>query len=281
MKKNQSTGLLRTYLKNGYILFVIKNLLIALGVIIVAITIVLLWLKRYTEHGQEFAVPDVTRMYVEEARPILEAQGMRLVVIDSTYSKKVPYGTIVEQNPPTGRMAKHGRNVYLIINANGARQVALPDLYDVSYRQAEATLLAMNIKVEEVLYEPSEFKDIVLDVLYKGTSLSVGSRLTEGCSVTLVIGQGRGTEMVEVPNLIGMTVHEARSLLLAQYLTLGVIDYDEPPTEETQDSYVIYNQTPNAGEMLLEGSGIDVHLSTNVEKAAVAVEQESNDDDFF
>ena len=57
------------------------------------------WLRGYTQHGVEVEVEDVRGLVVAEAEPILNAKGLRLVVVDSTYSDKVPFGTIVEQDP--------------------------------------------------------------------------------------------------------------------------------------------------------------------------------------
>ncbi|MCQ2346386.1 MAG: PASTA domain-containing protein [Paludibacteraceae bacterium] len=280
MKKNQYTEKAKSFWKNSFIAFVLKNLLAAIAIILIIVTLTVIWLKRYTEHGIEVEVPEVTGMYIEEAKVVAEAQGLHVMVIDSTYSKKVPYGSIVEQNPQAGRKAKHGRSIYLIINAKGARQVVLPDLHDNSYRQAESTLATLGIQVEEVVYEPSEYRDIVLDVLYKGVSQEPGTKLTEGCQVTLVVGQGKGTEMVSVPNIQGMTLKDARALLRSEYLTIGAMAYDEAPTEETKEQFVIYSQDPAAGTMLLEGSGIDVSLSTDLEKAATA-NNDYSDEDFF
>ena len=52
------------------------------------------WLRGYTQHGVEVEVEDVRGLVVAEAEPILNAKGLRLVVVDSTYSDKVPFGTI-------------------------------------------------------------------------------------------------------------------------------------------------------------------------------------------
>jgi beta-lactam-binding protein with PASTA domain len=192
----------------------------------------------------------------------------------------VPFGTIVDQNPPADTHAKNGRSVYVIINAQSVRQVPIPDLHDISYRQAEATLKSLGISVKDYVYEPSEYKDLILDIRQNGRSIEAGERLDEGSDVTLVIGRGKGTEKVAVPNLCGKSLSEARSLLLSRYLTLGIFEYDVEPTEETESLYIVYKQEPTAGTMIIEGSRVDLKLSTDIEKAAVLTE-ESDEDDFF
>lgn len=248
--------------------FVVLNLLAAVFLLGIGLIILICSLEGYTRHGEEVEVPAVTGMYLEMATPILEAEQLHPVVIDSTYSNKVPMGTIVEQNPPAGAHAKQDRPIYLVVNARARREVALPDLIDMSYRQAITKLQQMQLPVSDTLFEPSEFRDIVLDIRYNGESLEPGSRLREGTPLTLVVGYGKGTEMVAVPNLAGLSLQGARSLLLQEALTLGSVEYDVEPTEETRDAYHVVSQTPDADQYLLQGSHVDVRLSTDIEKAA-------------
>lgn len=269
-----------TWWKTSNSAFMLKNLLAAVLIGIVLLIILFSWLRRYTEHGIEVEIPDVTGMYIEEAQTILAAHNLQCQVVDSTYSKKVPLGTIVEQNPPALSHAKRNRTVYLIINASYRRQVPMPELHDISYRQAEATLRSLNLEIADIIYEPSEYKDLVLDVRQGGESLEAGSRVAEGSQVILVVGKGKGSELVATPNLLGKTITEARSLLLSQYLTLGGLSYDEPPTEETAELYIVYKQDPAPGRLIIEGSRVDVSLSTDMEKATMS-HVEEQDDDFF
>lgn len=270
----------KTFWRSSKAGFIVKNILIAIAVGIVALICLLSWLKRYTQHGIEVEVPEITGLYIEEARQQILSAGLQMDIIDSTYSNKVPLGTIVEQNPPAGSHSKPGRTIYVISNAKSVRQIPMPDLHDISYRQAEATLQSMNIHVKDRIYEPSEYKDLILDIRQNGQSLEAGQRIDEGSEVVLVIGRGKGTEKIAVPNLCGKSLQEARSLLLARYLTLGIYEFDVPPTEETESLYVVYKQEPTAGTIILEGSRVDLYLSTDIEKAIINSESK-DEEDFF
>jgi len=264
-------------------IFVLKNLLIALILGVIGVVGVSLWLRSYTEHGIEVDVPNLVGLHINEAAVLADSVGCEILVIDSTYSKKVPLGTIVEQTPIAFSHAKHGRVIYVTVNAQSARAVPLPDLHDTSFRQAEATLHTVGLRVANYIYEPSEFKDIILDVRLDGQSIEPGQRVTEGAAVTLVIGKGKGTEKVIVPNLCGKNLIEARSLLLGSYLTLGSYQYDVPPTEETESLYVVYEQLPLAGSSILEGSLVNIRLTTDLEKAVNlnVITHEDEEEDFF
>ena len=187
--------------------FVVLNIVLA-GVVTLAILICLVvWLRGYTQHGVEVEVEDVRGMVEAEAEPLLAAQGLRLIVVDSTYSDKVPFGTIVEQDPKPMSHAKHGRAVYVTINATTRRQVTMPDLQDMSYRQAETTLRGMGLQVDTIYeYEPSEYKDLVLDVKAGDESLAPGTRVAVGTLVRLVVGEGpsKSTEPVTGPKNVSV-----------------------------------------------------------------------------
>lgn len=270
--------------------FVLYMLLAAALIGLLLLTAVFFWLDRYTRHGIETEVPDVCGAYVPEAELLLRAEGLKLEVIDSTYSKKVPLGTVVEQNPPAGAHVKYGRSIYVIMNARSERQVPVPDLHDISYRQAEATLQALGLKVDEVVYEPSEYRDLVLDVRREGESLEAGVRLPEGSGVTLVVGEGKGTEQVYVPDLTGKTLREAREILLGARLVVGAVNMDPSDRPDTavatgeddmaQTVCYVYRQQPAGGQWIVEGSRIDLYLSEDPHKA-LSSGTNSDEEDFF
>lgn len=260
--------------------FVGWNILLAVVLGIGILVALIAYLKRYTEHGIEVEVADVRGLVEAEAVPVLAEQGLHLVIVDSTYSDKVPFGTIVDQDPKPDSHAKHGRAVYVTINATTKRQVTMPNLQDISYRQAETTLRGMGLQVDTVYdYEPSAFRDLVLDVKCNGVSVQPGEKLAVGTKVRLVVGFGRGTEEVEVPSVIGLTLQDARSLLLRHRLTVGAVIYDEP--EEEGVIQYIYRQAPSAGERLIEGETVALRLSQDIEKAASGGDTHTEEDTWF
>ncbi len=260
--------------------FIGWNIVLAVVIGIGILVVLIAYLRRYTEHGVEIEVADVRGLVEAEASQILAGQGLAMVVIDSTYSDKVPFGTIVDQDPKPASHAKNGRMVYVTINATTKRQVAMPNLQDMSYRQAETTLRGMGFEVDTVYdYEPSAYRDLVLDVKSNGVSVEPGQKMPVGTRVRLVVGFGRGTEQVEVPNVVGMTLQEARSMLLSHRLTVGAVSYDESPEEDVPQ--YVYRQIPAPGEKLLEGETVSLKLSLDIEKAVMGGSTSQSEDEWF
>lgn len=274
--------------------FVVANLVAAVVVAILGVTILFICLRHYTQHGVEVEVPSITGLQKIEAEQLLSEQDLILVVIDSTYSNEVELGTIVEQTPIAGSKAKKDRSVYVMINASCRRQVMMPDLHDISYRQAQSTLRALGLTIGKTFYEPSEYKDIVLEVRYNEEPLEPGDKVTEGSVVTLIVGRGKGTAYVEVPSLQGKTLAQARSLLIDRYhLTIGLIQYDNDELITLQanevsaneglenEDLIVYQQHPASGTRVLEGTCVDIKLSRDVEKALTSGGDDPDDEDFF
>jgi len=264
--------------------FILKNMLIAIGIIVLLAWIALLSVDFYTHHGESETVPDLRGSYVEEAEVLLAKKGLYPVVIDSVYVRGKKLGTIIDQIPPANSSVKSNRPIYLIINSRSVRQVTLPEINDVSYRQADAMLQSIGLSVSNVEYAPSEFKDLVTDVKFHGRSITPGTRLPEGSTVVLVVGSGLGNSQALVPSLKGLGLEEATQETLSASLVIGSVEYDVTPSGN-EDDYIIYRQRPAAGTSLSTGSRIDIYLTKDKARLKEVFEEdkkkEETDEQFF
>lgn len=240
--------------------FVLKRILLAIIIFVALVWLTLIGVDFYTHHGESEIVPDLRGLYVEEADLLLTNHGLYPQVIDSVFVRDKKLGTIIEQIPPVNSTVKRNRPIYLIINSRQVRKVPMPDVNDVSYRQADAMLKAIGLSVSSVEYSPSEYKDLVIAVKYRGQNIPAGARVPEGSSLVLVVGSGLGDESSLVPNLKGLALEEAREEALADSMVIGAIDYDVEPNEN-ENEYIIYRQRPAAGRSVPAGTRIDVWLS--------------------
>ena len=263
--------------------FVLKNVLIAVGIIIVLSWIALIGIDFYTHHGESEVIPDLRGLYVEEAEQILAKKGLYPQVIDSVYVRNKKLGTIVDQIPPPNSIVKSNRPIYFIINSRKVREVILPEINDVSYRQADAMLQSVGLSVASVVYTPSEFKDLVTDVTFHGRTVFPGSRIPEGSALVLVVGSGTGESENKVPALKGIDLEEATQKASSASLIIGAVEYDVTPSGNEMN-YIIYRQRPAAGSSLPAGGQIDVYLSTDKSRVNEVFEEDKKqetDEQFF
>ena len=169
---------------------IIATLLEIMVVAVVLCTILIFWLDSYTRHGTATIVPSVRYLTVAEASDILSRKGFRCEVIDSLFNDRVAPGVVVEQTPDAESRVKEGRIIYLTINAFSPKKVTMPSLIDGSARQAQAILRALGFDNVRIEYEPSPYKDLVLDVLCNGRQVESGEKIPMTSRITLIVGMG-------------------------------------------------------------------------------------------
>jgi len=245
---------------------ILKNLLIFAVIFAALIIIVLAALNKYTQHDSAITVPDVTTLTVDEAAPFFNKKDLRYKVVDSIHVVTQAPGAILEQKPAPGAHVKQNRIIFLTINASSEERISIPDVKDCSQRQAVATLEASGLRVRNVEFIPSEFRDLVLGISYNGKNISAGTKLPKGSSVTLIVGQSSTGGEIEVPSMHGLFLEEAMSTAHAKSLSIGNIHYDvTPANSEEAKSYQIYKQDPITGTSISIGKKIDIWMSTDYE----------------
>ena len=253
--------------------FVLKNILIAIAVVIALAWGTLIYVDYLTHHGETVTIPDLRGSYVEEAEILLSKQGLFPAVIDSVYVPGRKLGTIIDQIPGPNATVKRNRPVYLIINSRQVHQVSLPELNDVSFRQANAMLQSLGLSVASVESAPSDYKDLVVGVKLGGRSLIAGTRIPEGSSLVLVVGNGKGNVKVEVPFLKGMNLEDATQAALAESFVIGTLNYDVPPSGN-ESEYIIYRQRPAAGSASPSGTRIELYFSKDKSRVNETFEED-------
>lgn len=272
----------KKFWKESFVGLVIKNVLIAGIISLVLIWVTFKFIDKYTEHGITEIVPDLRGAYFEEAEILLKSQKLYPQIIDSIYSREKPLGTIVEQIPAPGSTIKHNRPIYLIVNSRNVKKVPLPTVLDFSSRQTSAMIHAIGINVDSIQYVPSEYKDLVIDITYKGESVTSGHLIPEGESVVLIVGSGLGEEEITVPNLRGFTIEQARSEIIFSKFILGATHYDDKGKGKEED-YIIYRQSPVHGKTVSSGTRIDLWLSTDRSLLDKAIDNnlDNQEEEFF
>lgn len=145
------------------------------------------WLKSYTHHNESIKVPDVIGMVDDEAMYYIEKAGLKSLVIDSLYADATP-GAVIEQLPEGGLPVKHGRIVYLTINAKSVKMIRMVDVKDFSSRQARSLLREAGFIIDRVEYKAHEFDDLVLGAQIGGRDAIAGEEYPIRSHVTLIVG---------------------------------------------------------------------------------------------
>jgi len=238
------------------------NFAIAFVSITLVMYLILKWLNVYTKHGETISVPDLKGMNIVEAMDLLDDQGFKYV-IDSIYTDQAEPNSVYEQEPEANALVKENRTIYFTVVSGSAPTVKLPDLIDVSLREAQAILESYGIKVGRLIYRPDLAQNAVLGIQHKGRDVKKGYVISKGEVVDLILGDGYGNLKVEIPNLIGLSYDEALFVLQGSKLILGAVIFDG--TKNDTLNAVVYRQSPESStdtsaNKISQGETIDIYL---------------------
>jgi len=230
--------------------------------------LLLLWISLqilgfYTNHGESIAVPGLIGVNLTELNQYDREGNFRFLVIDSIYDDHFGKGSIVQQDPPPGSSVKSGRKIYLTVVASQPETVLMPDLVDLSLRQALGSLKAAGLRLEKLEYVSNIAKNAVLDQRFEGATVSPGAEILKGSPIVLILGKGLRNETVAVPYLIGKTETEAITILNLASLNVGFLNYSD--TRDKLHSRV-YMQQParRDGQRVEFGSYVDLWFKSDL-----------------
>ncbi|GHT67685.1 hypothetical protein AGMMS50239_31310 [Bacteroidia bacterium] len=169
---------------------IIKNLLLVILLFAILVFGISLLLNTYTHHGESVEIPDVKAMKLEVAKPLFESRELFYQVIDSTYNKTVSPGTIIETIPPVGSKVKKGRTIYIRLNSYTSGMTSVPDVKDVSQRQAVAMLNSLGFIKVETKWVEGAYRDLVVGLEYRGRALQIKDKVPADAVLTLLVSSG-------------------------------------------------------------------------------------------
>ena len=179
------------------------HILLSIGVLAVVCLSAFFALGAYTRHGSEVTMPNFIGM---DSQELLNKDDISkdyiIVVSDYLFDRKTPPGIVLKQDPHVGEMVKKGRKVYLTVASSTPPKVIMPQLEDVSLRQAEIMLRAIGLELGTIIYKPSPYENAVLEQLYKGRPVNPGTEISIGETITLVVGKNPDELSNEIENEI-------------------------------------------------------------------------------
>lgn len=199
------------------------NILTGIGLILMLILLFFGSLDWITGYGKFEKVPNVAGQHILAAQKILEDKGFEVVVIDSVYIDTIAKQAVIKQAPEGDAVVKTGRTIYLTLNRTIPPQVEMPNLTGFSIRSAEMYLQSLGLKLGFVTYKPDIARNAVLEQLLNGSPVKPGEKIAIGSVINLVLGSGVGGDETDVPDLVGLTLDQARSTLASLNINIGSI----------------------------------------------------------
>lgn len=219
------------------------------------------WMAYMTEHDTVVEVPSYLGIGMHGLESFSDTIPLEYVIIDSIYSDDFPKGTVADQDPAPGTGAKRGRKVYLTMNAVMPQQVKMPDLRNLSFRQARAVLETVGLRLGEISFRPDIAKNAVLDQESGGREVRPGQMLFKGARIDLVLGDGLSSLEMPLPYLVYHTLDSARMYLRRLTLNIGALVIDTPVRDSSR--LRVFRQIPafEEGLTIRGGNSIDLFVT--------------------
>ncbi len=228
--------------------------------LVLAAVVAGLWLMILSpdSNGDDVTIPQlVGRTYQAVAED--KSLDFELVIVGRRHHPTYDEGVIIEQNQLVGNIVKEGSRIELIVSL-GKRVESMPNYINWDYAEANKDLRTLMEKTVTVQYSYEASETVARNNIIRTIPIS-GQPITEGDVVTFVISQGTHTDTVPMPQLIGLTEDQARSLLSQYGLTIGIVDYEE--TDVHEPGRVLEQSTPPTVEVPV-GMTVNITLSKPV-----------------
>ena len=169
----------------------IKQIFLAVVIFSVIILLSILFLFFYTNQTSKILVPNLIGYEVSEIQEIIDDNKLRYEIIDSSfYNPDFEKNTILEQIPEPSKTVKKNRKIYLTVNPSSYGNVIFPDLIQLTFRNAQSTLSALDLELGAINYEDNIGKDMVLKVFIDNKEILPGEIVPKKSKIDFIVGNG-------------------------------------------------------------------------------------------
>lgn len=235
-----------------------KRLYIGLITLAVLAVVTLFLMDRYimpayTNYNQGVTVPDVTKKSIADAEDLLSRAGLRFEVMDRRSNENFPPDYVLDQAPDGNSIVKPNRKIYLTVNTSETPTAIVPEIVNLSLRNAQIQLSTYGLELGNVEVASSRFRNTVLS-----QSVPAGTTVRRGTPVNLVVSDGLGMNKVPIPDLTGKRLAVAQREIRQAGLRVGQIEFQPSAFVEPN---TILRFTPSETDSLFEGDRINLVVS--------------------
>ena len=191
-------------------------------------------------------VPNVVGKQLSVATRLLEERHLRVSSSEATNSD-VPAGQVISQSPEPGESVKEQRLVHLVVS-KGAGDITIPDLQGMSFDQAREKLKSLGLSIGKVTYVSDTSKD---DGVVISQGLQAGGKASKGATVDITVNQTKSST-IEIPNVVGMTIKEAKEALGNLGLSISKI------SGSNEDTAIVTDVSPAPGSSVKRDESVSL-----------------------
>ena len=227
---------------------VLTGVAIAFGAALVIFLIVVLCFL-FAPSGEAFDCPNFVG---EKYENLLRSEQYSIEKVE-VHSANAEYGVIYDQSPDAGTKIKEGATIKVYVSL-GQKIIKVPALKDFDVSRA-----IMVLKTEGLEYEIIERSDdrVAANTVIE-TVPAADSNVNTGTKITLYVSTGSPVVYVDLPNVVNLSLDDAKKLIERNGLVVGNIEYVESDANK-KDVVVGQDPTYSASNAQI-GKGTTVNL---------------------
>lgn len=195
-------------LPQGFVFFMI-SLFVLVSMLIFGFHFVKVFLGGDGSVGGNVTVPQVVNKSMVEAKAVLAQSGLVPVEENPQFSKEVPSGFILKQEPPAGSSVKSGREIKLIPSA-GEKMIPVPKFIGLTLEDAKVLL-------EQAGFQLGEAREVFDERVGMGyvveQSPEEGREAMSGQRIILTTSKGHAPRLINMPRVVDLSAFDAKSIL--------------------------------------------------------------------
>ena len=208
-----------------------------------------------TTEETEVAMINVVGKKFYDAQRELEALGLSFGQPTYVSSDTYDEGYIIEQDVRAGEMVEKGTKIHVTIS-QGSDKVTVPNFIGETKDSAQSLASKYGLKISF----RSEYSDSVTAGEIFEQSVSYGTKVQEGTTISVTVSLGKEEVKVKVQDFTGMSKSDAQDLAKQFGLVLRPVEQYSDYTEG-----LIYDQDISEGTEVEEGTVITVYISKGKE----------------
>lgn len=211
-------------------------------------------LNEFFNRGGTVIVPDFRGKHIVEVMKS-KPTGLEVVRRDEKFDDRHAKDHVIAQFPEPGTVVKPGKQVLLSISL-GLQKVSVPELTGSSQREVDVALMNAQLVTGDRAYI---YSDKIAPDRIVGQSPLPSEEYGVNKEVDLLISLGRKPEMLVLPNLVGVSMDEAKNRLKAWGLNFGRI-FSRP--DANREKFQIISTSPAPYSQLRRGEVVSLLVSS-------------------
>ncbi|AXI27131.1 serine/threonine protein kinase [Gemella sp. ND 6198] len=224
-----------------------KHIILALLAIIL-IAVGSFFAYNYIVGADSVSAPDVKNQTLDEAKVTIEKAGLEVGDITKVASDEIKENTVIDSDPKAGKKVRKGTKVDLRVSS-GKTTVDMPNFIGMDEETVKRNVSKLgfkNVTVEKVASDRYDSGKVVAQSIPAGTQIVPKEK-------ELIIQVSTGKKKVSMPNLVGISRAEAKSII--DTYGFRSVSYKEEYSDKEKEGTVI-SQSIRSGSSIIPSEKI-------------------------